>query len=179
MHPATGYKRSVALLCWFYHIEFYPLTSWHLYADLDTSGKVEYWKVLAQRESGVSSRARLEETIGALALDGRYGRFLAQCFEERPSDIEICKKFLHAAAAAYNTKAQPGERVTQYEIQLWTWDFLSYPSDPDYGKLTERFVFTIDTGKALREKILEDRSGIDSAPPLEPHAMQAGAGVIR
>jgi hypothetical protein len=69
--------------------------------------------------------------------------------------------------------------VTQYEIQLWTWDFLSYPFDPNYGRMTERFVFAIDTGKALREKTLEDRSVIDSTPPLEPHAVKAGAGVVR
>src|SRR5262249_39062754 len=61
-----------SLLCWFDHIEFYPFTSWHLYANLRTSGTVEYLRVFAQRESGVSSPARLEETIGALALDARY-----------------------------------------------------------------------------------------------------------
>jgi predicted DCC family thiol-disulfide oxidoreductase YuxK len=169
----------VSLLCWYYRIEFYPLTSWHLYADLNTSGKVEYRKVLAQRESGVSSRVRLEDTIGALALDGRYSAHLDRCFGEQPSDVELCKQFLSAAAAAYNKKAQPGERVTQYEIQVWNWDFLSSPFDPNYGKLTDRFVFEINTGRALREKTLDGRSVIDTVPPLEPHAVKAGAGVIR
>jgi len=164
----------VALLCWFYRIEFYPFTSWHLYSGSDTSGKVEYRKVFAQYESGVSSRARLEDTIGALALDNRYSLFLWQCFEEKPSDVEICKKFLSAAASAYNKKAQPSGRMTQYEIQVWTWDFRSYPFDPNYGKLTDRFVFEISTGMARREKTLEDGSVTDSAPPLEPHAVKEG-----
>jgi predicted DCC family thiol-disulfide oxidoreductase YuxK len=169
----------VALLCWFYRIEFYPLTSWHLYSASDTSGKVEYWKVLAQRESGVSSRARLEDTIGAIALDSRYRPFLGKCFAERPHDVEICKKFLGAAASAYNKKAQPGERLTHYEIQGWAWDFLSYPFDPNYGRLTDRFVFDINTGKALREKQLADRSVTDPAPLREPHAVKDGDGVAR
>ena len=169
----------VSLLCWFYRIEFYPFTSWHLYEQLDTSGQVEYKKVFAQRESGVSSRARLEDTIGALALDNRYSRHIQKCFREQPGDVEICKKFLSAAASAYNKKAQPGERVTQYEIQVWIWDFLSYPSDPNYGKLTDRFAFEINTGRALREKKLEDRSVKDAAPPLEPHAVKDGDGVVR
>ena len=169
----------VALLCWFYRIEFYPFTSWHLYSGSDTSGKVEYRKVFAQYGSGISSRARLEDTIGALALDNRYSLFLWQCFEEKPSDVELCKKFLGAAAAAYNKKAQPSGRVTQYEIQLWTWDFRSYPFDPNYGKLTDRFVFEISTGKARRETTLEDGSVIGSAPPLEPHAVKDSAGVVR
>jgi len=169
----------VALLCWFYHIEFYPLTSWHLYANRDTSGKVEYPKVFAQYESGIRSRARLEDTIGALALDGRYSPHLEKCFGEQAGDVELCKKFLSAAASAYNKKAQPGERVTQYEIQVWLWDFRSFPLDPNYGKLTDRFAFEINTGKALREKTLQERSVIDSVPPLEPQAVKDSAGVVR
>jgi len=169
----------VALLCWFYHIEFYPFTSWHLYSNLDTSGKVQYKKVFAQYESGVSSRARLEDTIGALALDGRYSPHLEKCFGEQAGDVELCKKFLSAAASAYNKKAQPGERVTQYEIQVWLWDFRSFPLDPNYGKLTDRFAFEINTGKALREKTLQERSVIDSVPPLEPQAVKDSAGVVR
>jgi hypothetical protein len=48
--------------------------------------------------------------------------------------------------------------VTQYEIQVWIWDFLAYPSDPNYGQLTDRFALEINTGRTLREKTLEDRS---------------------
>jgi len=150
----------VSLLCWFYRIEFYPFTAWRVYSYLDTSGQVGYLKVFAQHESGVSSRARFEDTIGALALDNRYVPHIKKCFRGQPGHIEICKKFLSAAAAAYNKKAQPGERVTQYEIQVWTWDFLAYPSDPNYGKLTDRFAFEINTGRTLREKKGSVRSSL-------------------
>jgi predicted DCC family thiol-disulfide oxidoreductase YuxK len=169
----------VALLCWFFRIEFYPFTSWHLYSGLNTSGKVQYWKVFARHESGVSSRARFEDTIGALALDNRYAVYVDKCFEEQPGEVESCKKFLRAAAAAYNKKVQPGERVTQYEIQIWSWDFLSYPFDPNYGKLTDRFAFEINTGRVLREKKLEDHAVTDTALPLEPRAVQDGDGQDR
>jgi predicted DCC family thiol-disulfide oxidoreductase YuxK len=129
----------VALLCWFYRIEFYPFTSWHLFTGLNTTGKVEYYKVLARYESGITSPARLEDGIGALALDARYSPFLDQCFGE-PSDIYSCKSFLTAEASAYNKKARPGGKITHYEIQQWTWDFLTNPSDPQYGNLVKRFV---------------------------------------
>jgi len=163
----------VSFLCWFYRIESYPFTSWHLYSALDTSGKVEYLKVFARRESGVSFRARLEDTIGALAWDARYSPHLDNCFGEQPSDVENCKKFLIAAASAYNKKAQPGERVTQYELQLWRWDFVSHPYDPNYGKLADRFSLEINTGRTLREKKLEKYFSVtESAPPLEPHAVE-------
>lgn len=155
----------VGLVSWFFHIEFYPFTAWHLYSGLDTSGRVEYRKVLVQHESGVTSRARMEDTIGALALDARYSPHLDRCFGKRPADVDMCKKFLTAAAAAYNKKVRPGERVTQYEVQTWLWDFLSHPSDENYGRLIDRFVLDIKTGKTLREKRPDDRSVTESAPP--------------
>lgn len=155
----TGYACVVSgiillgLLCWFYRVEFYPFTSWHLYSDSVTGGQFEYRKVLAQHESGETSRARLEDTIGAIALDNRYSPFLHKCFRDRPEDVAICQKFLGAAAAAYNQKASPGERIRQYEIQVWTWDFRAYPVDPHHGHLTGRFVFDIHTGRGLRERL--------------------------
>jgi predicted DCC family thiol-disulfide oxidoreductase YuxK len=169
-----------ACFLWSYHIEFYPFTSFsHLYSASGTSGTVEYRKIFAQHESGVRSRARLEETIGALAWDARYSRFLGKCFQDRPEDVAVCKKFLSAAAAAYNKKAQPGDRVTQYEIEVWSWDFNSHPFDPDYGDLTDRFVFEINTGTALRGMTVEDRSRAGSATPLAPDAGKDVAGVGR
>jgi len=129
----------VAVFCWFYRIEFYPFTSWHLYSGLNTTGKIEYYKVLARYESGVTSPARLEDGIGALALDGRYSPFLEQCFGE-PSDINTCKKFLTAEASVYNKKARPGGKITHYEIQLWSWDFRANPLDRHHGNLVKRFV---------------------------------------
>jgi predicted DCC family thiol-disulfide oxidoreductase YuxK len=169
----------VAFLCWFYRIDFYPFTAWRLYANAHTSGKVEYRKVLAQHESGVSSRARLEDTIGALALDNRYSPYIEKCFGEQAAEVEICRRFLTAAASAYNKKAQPGERVTQYEIQVWTWDFRSYPFDPNYGELTDRFVYDINTGRGLREKKLEAPLVTDFSPSQEPYAVKDADGVAR
>jgi hypothetical protein len=171
----------VFLVIFYYRIEFYPFTSWsYLYSASKTSGKVQYKKVFAQYASGASSPARLEDTIGALAWDARYSRFLAKCFQGQPEAVAICKKFLSAAAAAYNKKAPPGERVTHYEIQAWTWDFRSYPFDPNYGHMTHRFILEINTGRALREEMtLAEHSRPDSASPLVPNAVKNGAEVAR
>jgi len=145
---------GVALLCWFYRIEYYPLTSWHLYSGSDTSGKVEYKKVFARYESGETSPARLEDGIGALALDNRYAPALDMCIEQKkPRDAEICEKFLTAEASAYNKKTRPGRKVKAYEIQVWTWDFRSNPGDPHYGNLTKRFTFEIEEGGLSRARL--------------------------
>jgi hypothetical protein len=132
----------VSLIFWFYYVEFYPFTSWHLYSYTDNSGKVTYLKVFAQYESGQTARARLEDTIGAVAYDGRYWPAIQKCFG-KTSDVEICKKFLAAAASAYNRKAPPDGKITQYQIEKWIWDFLSHPPDPQYGNLVERFILDI------------------------------------
>ena len=167
----------VMMYCWYYVVEFYPLTSWHLYVGSNVSGRITYKKVLARYDSGVISPARLEDTIGALALDGRYAPHLEKCFESKPDDIDICKKFLNTAASVYNKKSHPGGKITHYEIQQWTWDFRAHPLDPQHGNLVERFVLEINTGRELREKKLEDRSV--PAPPLEPPAVKDGVEVAR
>ena len=143
----------VSLVCWFYYIEFYPFTSWHLYSYTDNSGKVAYFKVFARYESGTTSRTRLEDTIGAVAFDGRYWPAIQKCFgktsdaglgwAQRHRGLDICKKFLAAAASAYNEKAPPNGKITQYQIEKWIWDFLSNPSDPHYGNFVDRFIFDI------------------------------------
>jgi predicted DCC family thiol-disulfide oxidoreductase YuxK len=141
----------VMLYCWYHVVEFYPLTSWHLYVGSNVSGRITYKKVLAHYDSGVISPARLEDTIGALALDGRYAPHLEKCFMSNPSDIDICKKFLNTAASVYNKKSHPGRKITHYEIQQWTWDFRAHPLDPQHGNLVERFVHQITDREDRRE----------------------------
>jgi hypothetical protein len=96
---------------------------------------------------------RLEDVIGAMRLDGRYDPFLAMCLgrphprhaSPEADDAHVCRKFLAASGSAYNQKARPGTKVTQLEIQAWEWDFASNPSDPEYGRLVDRFVLDLET----------------------------------
>lgn len=143
----------VAATCWLQRVEFYPFSAWHLYAMNDTSGRITYYKVVGHYDSGRVARARLEDGIGALALDSRYSVALDKCFGTAEA-VSICEQFLVASAAAYNARRPPGTRLTHYEIQTWTWDFLSDPHDPDHGRLQERFVVgasgTPHAGRRLR-----------------------------
>jgi hypothetical protein len=41
--------------------------------------------------------------------------------------------------------------VTRYEIQRWTWDFVSNPQDSNYGTLDARMVFDISSGSITRQ----------------------------
>jgi predicted DCC family thiol-disulfide oxidoreductase YuxK len=132
----------MSIVCWIHRVEFYPLTAWHLYAMLDTSGTVSYRKVLARQESGAISPVRLEDGIGALALDGRYTPMLDKCFGN-PADVALCQKFLSASGSAYNARQAPESRLTQFEIQTWRWDFVASPSHPEQGQLVDRVIIDI------------------------------------
>jgi predicted DCC family thiol-disulfide oxidoreductase YuxK len=149
-----GYALAVSGLiylnfyCWYHFVEFYPLTAWNLFAGSNTSGKITYNKVLARYDSGMIAPARIEDTIGALALDNRYAPLLSRCFGEA-SDISICRKFLSAAGSAYNQKVAPGRRITHYEIQQWTWDFRAHPLDSQNGTLDQRLLHEIADGHEL------------------------------
>jgi len=149
----------IAFLVWFYHVEFYPFTSWDVYSYSDTSGRVTYMKVFARYESGMIFPARLEDGIGALSYDGRYSRVIQKCFGQ-PTDVNVCKKFLTASASAYDRKAPPGGKVTQYEIQKWIWDFRKNPSDPQYGNLADRFIFQIEPDPKFFGQTQESTGGL-------------------
>lgn len=97
--------------------------------------------MLAHHESGIISQARLDRGIGAMH-NGRYKRVARKfCFE--PKKVDICHKYLTASASAYNSKARPGEKATHFEIQKWTWNFLSNPPAPEQGNLENRLIFEI------------------------------------
>jgi hypothetical protein len=146
------------MLCWFNRVEFYPLTTWGLFAYVNTSGRIAYHKVVARFESGEVGPLRLEEGVRALRFDGRYNPYLSMCFGEpyrRPASgptdhAQVCRQFLEASAAAYNRTARPGRRINQVEIQVWEWDFRSHPKDPRYGRPVGRFTLDISPGRLPR-----------------------------
>ena len=140
----------VLLLCWIYRVEEYPLTAVQMYTK-PTTGVAEYYKVLAHRESGETSTARIKEVIPAMT-DGRYRRVIRMCF--KPDQVRVCEKFLATCGAAFNTKARSGERVTHLEVQKWAWDVGANPSDPEHGQMADRFLFSLELKQSIQAETL-------------------------
>jgi predicted DCC family thiol-disulfide oxidoreductase YuxK len=140
---------SILLSCWILRIEFYPFTAMQMYTKWGPIRPITYYKVLARYESGETSRAPLETAIRALA-DSRYRAVIANAFS--PTKAELCKRYLTAVAAAHNSSASPGRRITEFEIQKWDWDFIAHPADPRYGILSERAVFVIKAGGGVSQQ---------------------------
>ena len=161
----TGFS-VIAALSFVYQIEFYPLTAWHLYAKLNSSGVITYRKVFGHQPSGAIVPVRLEDAIGALRWDARNRNKLTQCLDgaraERngvaSKNVEICKKYLTATGVAYNKKALPDQKLSHFEIQEWVWNFRSHPSDPDRGKVMDRMIVGIEPDSTTAKK---ERRAID------------------
>lgn len=143
----------VMAVSFFYRLEFYPvLTSWHLYAALNYSGEVSYFKAIGHQASGATVPVRVGESVGALRWDGRDTRLLKQCFSGQRNekgdlmskDLVACQKFLVVGGSIYNKKSPLDRRITQLELQEWVWNFRATPSDPEHGKVRSRIIVEID-----------------------------------
>ena len=156
----------VSALSFVYRIEYYPLTAWHLYAKLNSSGVVTYQKVFGHRPSGAIVPVRLEDAIGALRWDGRYRQKLHLCIngvrEERKrvvsKNIDICKKFLTASGVVYNKQSPPDQQITHFEVQEWAWDFRSNPSDREHGNVTDRIIVELAPASSTAKQESRDAS---------------------
>jgi predicted DCC family thiol-disulfide oxidoreductase YuxK len=134
---------TTATACFLMRIEFFPFTAWHLYSTADTSGRVTYIRVEGRDASGVPMAVRIEDGIGALALDARYMGALDMCFSSGDA-ARTCQAFLAANGNAANRGPRRGVRtVAKYDVQKWTWDFLNDPASREHGQLVRRVLVDV------------------------------------
>jgi len=151
----------VSAISFFYRVELYPvMTSWHLYAALNTSGEISYFKTVGRQASGATVPVRVGDSVGALRWDSRDTRLLKQCFSGQSdekggitrTDLDACKKFLVVSGSIYNKKSPSDRKITQLEVQEWVWDFHSNPSDPDHGTVRNSMTVEIEPVSAAAKK---------------------------
>jgi predicted DCC family thiol-disulfide oxidoreductase YuxK len=133
----------ILLFSWIYRIEYYPLTAWQMFSYPETSGKIEYYKILVHRASGVTSFPSFDElahNMSGVLLQDRLGHI---CFGAGNRGVRTCERVFDAIGAAYNSRARPNQRLLQFEIQRWVWDFRSDPQERGYGALEGRIVFAL------------------------------------
>ena len=127
---------------WITHIEFYPFTTMKMfaapYASMET---IEYVWAVAHYEDGTSGRAPFERWIGATA-DSRYRRVITGAFGGAESRA-LCRKFLDASLRAASLRGET-PRPVRIEIQLWRWNIVDDPDNPDHGVLVDRYVHVAD-----------------------------------
>jgi hypothetical protein len=131
---------AVLMLCWLCRLEFYPFTGMQMFSSYNTSGVILYDKVLAHYASGAIARAPIEQCLGAMA-DSRYRRVLAMTWDERHQ--QVSQEFFQTCGARWNHHAAAGERILQFEVQRWQWDFQAQPQHATHGELLSRRLYAV------------------------------------
>jgi len=141
---------------WVFGLEYYPFTDMHMFSSAKTS--VMYYKVLGHWKSGQVRPFRLEDTLGAMAINSRYEPLFDLCFG-KPAELSLCRKTLAILTSAYNRKVPPNEALADIEIQRWAWDYIADPKDPAYGNLDASFVAGLSKAES---------SQVDNGPATVP-----------
>lgn len=126
---------AVLLLSWTFAVELFPFTAMQMYAKRRDS-RIEYHRLLAEVDGGGVQSVDAGALIPALR-DGRYRRYLRNCFEADPSD---CEGFLTALDAQLRSSNR-GRGLRALRVERREWDFAQAPDDPDYGRTVQTHRF--------------------------------------
>jgi hypothetical protein len=121
---------SAALIAWIFHVEYYPFTSWGMYAARDVSGVSEYYRFLARYDSGRELPLRLAD-LSAAFREQRDVDLAPRCLTTDPRDQLACTATLRTLASRFN-RSHP-DRIASIDIQKWRWNFRARPTDPNHG----------------------------------------------
>ena len=164
---ARAYRRRLRTLCkvllavqipvGLIGIELYPLTAWQMFSERETTGQVEYHRMIARDASGQQRRLHLRDCIPAMA-DSRYQDFVWRS-SYGGRDEQLMNAIVDACAAAWNRNAAPETRIAEIEIQRWAWNFLEDPHDPEPGQLMHRYI------RDVAERRTRHLIGIPAAAP--------------
>lgn len=149
---ARAYRRRLRTLCTvllavqipvgLIGIELYPLTAWQMFSARETTGQVEYHRMLARDASGQQRRLHLRDCIPAMA-DSRYQDFVWRSSYGGRDEL-LMDEIADACADAWNRTAAPDTRIVEIEIQRWAWNFLDEPHDPEPGQLMHRYLRDVE-----------------------------------
>ncbi len=143
LRPVAGVTCLILLLgfCWLYRIEFFPFTAMQMYSGSKWRGTtpIIYYRAYAVRASGHRSKGAFNKAVGVMAINSRYRPVMWKCFGS-PDNVEICRSFLRASGEAYNRRTPADQRIVQFEIQQWNWDYVQYPGDLSRAVLASQIV---------------------------------------
>ena len=135
---ATGLLVVTFLLGWAWCVEFYPFTSWHMYASPERKGPVFYFKMVATLEDGRSIVIPIRDYSPAVMPTSRF--FLVRAFLA-PGRSKVLDQFLATYVQRRNRNLAFGSAISSIEVQRWRWNYVADPNDPRHGWLTDVYPF--------------------------------------
>ena len=129
---------AVFLVAWVWHIEFYPLSSWRMYANPERKGPAFYLKMVATLENGRFIKIPIHDCSPAKMPNVRF--FLINAFRVSGRS-KIIDQFLASYVQRRNQTLAFGSPISSLEIQRWRWNYVAEPNDPRFGWITDVYPF--------------------------------------
>ena len=125
------------VVVWRIGMEQFPLTGWRMYSGSRNDGWVDYRQIYYTTSSGSRRRADVDKWVGAMA-DARYRDILHK-------DKELQSLFFKAVGKRANElqrRQNEGDEIVSFEVERKRWNFLTDPSNHEFGEVceTRRFV---------------------------------------
>lgn len=133
-------------ISWYYQFKFYPLTPWAVYSNRETSGKITYYKLNANYESGYSGSAHPEK-LSTDSLYNAYKTAIKNCFSEEKAQIAICEEFVQVYPELNKHNIDRKNQIRSLKLEQWQWDFKKYPDDKNYGNLIDYRSYNIENNQ--------------------------------
>lgn len=130
----------VFILGWIWTLEFYPVSTWKMFAGRGQGTVAVYHKVWADQASGARAPAPYEDCFPAPSYNP-FVRMPRYAFDERRTTIS--RQFFEACAAELNREVAPDARTQAFEIEQWRWDFGENPNPPPYGEIVAKRTFRL------------------------------------
>lgn len=146
LDPARSLRRvtwSVAcvfVFCWVFWLDYYPVTRMSMYSDARRGWDVTYSRVYSVHASGDRREARLGEAIGVMQAS-RYRKMLRQA--QKPKHQGLARDFFEVCARHANRGLPPEERIVEYQVEAWRWNYRKYPEGPQHAQRLSLHVFPV------------------------------------
>ncbi|PYL16947.1 MAG: hypothetical protein DME30_08150 [Verrucomicrobia bacterium] len=135
---ATALMIVASLLGWVWHVEFYPFSSWHMYANPERKGPIFYYKLVATLENGSSIVVSSRDYSPAVMPTSRF--MLLRAFRGRGRSKTL-DEFLASYVQRSNRNLAFGSTISHIEVQRWRWNYVVDPNDPRFGWVTDIYPF--------------------------------------
>ena len=126
------------LLAWVWYTEFFPFSTWRMYANPERKKPVFYHKVVATLENGSSIVVSSRDYSPAVMPASRF--FLREAFLATGRS-KIFDQFLAAYVQRRNRNLAFGAAISSIEVQRWRWNYAVEPKDPRFGWVTDIYPF--------------------------------------
>lgn len=144
---SLGLVIAMLLFAWAGRVEYYPISSWHMYANPEQKGPVYYLKIAATLEDGRTIDIPLFDCSPAAIPNIRF--FLLSAFRKSGRNATI-DQFFDFYIQRRNRELAFGSPIASLDLQLRRWNYVTEPNDPRFGWSINVYPVDVSSKSSLR-----------------------------